>query len=143
MDKLLQILRLCLPRLEPRDICILKCTCSELRDMRVSWHDHSINFQLDGSASATSWLHRNIVSMQTLNLKISLDLPQRTLQDVMEGGRNLTILHIKSDHIKQLPPLPPQLEQLHVTFCSELRELPELPPTLRHLDCWSCHGGTS
>lgn len=52
--------------------------------------------------------------------------------------RNLTILHIKSDHIKHLPPLPPQLKQLHVTFCSNLCELPELPPTLLHLDCWAC-----
>jgi hypothetical protein len=55
--------------------------------MHVSWQDHRIQFWLDGSFSAISWLHRNIVSMQELVLGISLALPLRLLQDVMEGGR--------------------------------------------------------
>lgn len=55
--------------------------------MSVSWHDHSMDFQLDGSVSAIYWLHKNIVSMQQLWLTISVSLPAKTLQDVMESGR--------------------------------------------------------
>lgn len=83
MDKLMQILQLSLPLLTPKDICKLKCTCSELQDVSVSWQDHSIDFKLDGSASAVSWLHKNIVSVTTLELEITVGLPLKMLQDVM------------------------------------------------------------
>lgn len=92
MDELLQptsqpllVLRLCLPRLTPKDMCMLRCTCSVLRDMRVSWQGHSIDFQLDGSISATSWLHKNIVSMRCLSLGVSLNTPERMVQDIIGG----------------------------------------------------------
>lgn len=52
--------------------------------------------------------------------------------------RNLTSLHIQSKHITELPPLPPQLQQLHVGGCSQLRALPALPPTLLQLHCEGC-----
>jgi hypothetical protein len=68
-------------------MCILRCTCSELRDMRVSWQDHSIEFQLDGSCSAVSWLHKNIVSMRNLRLALSCPMPKKMLQDLMAVGR--------------------------------------------------------
>lgn len=87
MDKLLDILQLCLPRLTPNDMCMLRCTCSELRDMKVSWRDHSILFQLDGSISALAWLQKNIVCMQTLRLDINFSLPGELLHDAMKGGR--------------------------------------------------------
>jgi len=87
MDELVKGVGLCLPRLTPKYVCMLRCTCSVLRDMSVSWQDHSIDFQLDGSASATSWLQKNIGTMKKLNLVITAAQPQRTLQDVMEGGR--------------------------------------------------------
>lgn len=40
--------------------------------------------------------------------------------------------------IAELPPLPPQLEQLDVSLCIKLRSLPALPPTLRQLNCEAC-----
>lgn len=52
----------------------------------VSWKDHSIDFTLDGSFSAASWLHKSIASMQQLSLVIG-DLPSKMLLDVMAGGR--------------------------------------------------------
>lgn len=87
MDELQQIMKLCLRYLEPKDMCMLQCICSDLRDMPLSLQDHSIDFQLDGSASATTWLQKNIVSMQKLALETDHDLPPELLQDVMEGGR--------------------------------------------------------
>jgi hypothetical protein len=90
MDELLQMLRL-LPALRkaltPRGICMLRCTCSELRDMRVSWSDHSIDFHLKTSVSALSWLHKNIASMRQIRLTIGINLPRGMLQDVMKGSR--------------------------------------------------------
>jgi hypothetical protein len=89
LERHLQIehLGLCLPYLTPKYLCMLRCTCSELRDMRVSWQAHSIGHELDGSCSATSWLHRNIVSMRDLRLSLSCCLPKRTLQDLLSVGR--------------------------------------------------------
>lgn len=87
MDEIPQIVKLCLPRLTPKDMCMLRCSCSELRGMGVSWQDHSINFSLGWSGSATFWLLKNIVSMRELNLNISGDVSQTALQDVMEAGR--------------------------------------------------------
>lgn len=52
MDKLRDILQLCFPRLTPEDMCRLQRTCRELRDMRVSWRGHIINFHLNESVSA-------------------------------------------------------------------------------------------
>uniref|UniRef100_A0A383V862 Uncharacterized protein n=1 Tax=Tetradesmus obliquus TaxID=3088 RepID=A0A383V862_TETOB len=93
--------------------------------MGVSWQDHSINFSLGWSA--TCWLLKNIVSLRELNLNISGDVSQTALQDVMEAGRNLTCLSIRSKHIMQLPCLPPKLEQLSLGDCSNLSALPALP----------------
>jgi hypothetical protein len=87
MDKQLQIVQLCLPLLTPKEVCMQRCTCSEFRDMRVSWKDHSIRFELDDSISAASWLHKNIVSMVDLTLNIITDMPARYLQDVLKGGK--------------------------------------------------------
>lgn len=65
-------------------------SCSECslrtQDACTCWVCEFGQFQLDGSASAVAWLHKNIVSMKTLWLKISLDMPRRLLQDIMEGG---------------------------------------------------------
>uniref|UniRef100_A0A383VAJ9 F-box domain-containing protein n=1 Tax=Tetradesmus obliquus TaxID=3088 RepID=A0A383VAJ9_TETOB len=138
MDEVLQIVKLCFPRLTPKDMCMLRCSCSELAGMSVSWQDHSINFKLDGSDSATCWLQKNIESMRKLSLNISGDVPQTALQDVMEAGRNLTCLSISSKNITELPPLSPKLEQLKLESCSALLTLPVLPQTLRELDCQSC-----
>jgi hypothetical protein len=66
---------------------MLRCTCSELRGMRVSWQDHSIDNEMRGSLSAISWLDKNIVSMRQLSLRVFFSLPQRFLQDLMGGGR--------------------------------------------------------
>jgi hypothetical protein len=52
--------------------------------------------------------------------------------------RNLTSLRISSHHIQELPPLPPQLQQLNLQICIKLQTLPALPPTLVVLDCYSC-----
>lgn len=91
MDKLLQILRLCLPWLTPKDTCMLKstCKCFKLRDMinSASWHDHSVDFELTESDSALRWLLRNIGSMQKLTLSISLCVPRQKLQDVLGSAR--------------------------------------------------------
>uniref|UniRef100_A0A383VST5 F-box domain-containing protein n=1 Tax=Tetradesmus obliquus TaxID=3088 RepID=A0A383VST5_TETOB len=141
MDKLIDILQLCLARLSPHDVCMLRCTCSELHDeeqLEVSWQGHSIDFKLDGSASATSWLQMNIHSMNKLSVSISFSVPRQVLQDVMEGGRNLTCLTINSQHVEELPALPPQLQQLDLKRCSQLHVLPALPPTLRQLSCGEC-----
>jgi hypothetical protein len=56
-DKLLDVLKLCFkgelpPVLTPKNVCMLICACSELRDKPLSWHDHSIDVLLDGSPSA-------------------------------------------------------------------------------------------
>jgi hypothetical protein len=89
MDKVLQCIQLCLPCLVPEDVCILRCTCKELRDMRVSWKDHSIDFCLEGpqSCSALSWLHKNIGSMQCLSLKSHISLATELLQGLIASGR--------------------------------------------------------
>lgn len=87
MDKLQEIVQLCLPRLTPGDTCMLSCTCLGLQRMRLSWRDHSVDFELAGSATATAWLHKHIASMQKLRLKISFKLPRETLQDVLKEGR--------------------------------------------------------
>lgn len=87
MAKLNQILQLCLPHLGPTHICVLRCTCSTLRDMSVSWQGHSIEFGLGGSVTAAYWLHKNIVTMQHLSLFISFDMPRRMLQDIIDGAR--------------------------------------------------------
>jgi hypothetical protein len=50
----------------------------------------------------------------------------------------LTSLRINSKHIEELPVLPPNLQQLHVIGCSNLKLLPELPPTLQALSCQGC-----
>jgi hypothetical protein len=50
----------------------------------------------------------------------------------------LTSLRINSKHIEELPVLPPNLQQLHVTGCSQLQSLPGLPPTLLELSCQGC-----
>jgi hypothetical protein len=56
--------------------------------MRVSWEAHeSINFELGGSPSAIFWLHKNIVSMRTLNLKLNLDFPTQLVQAMIADGR--------------------------------------------------------
>jgi hypothetical protein len=86
MDKHLQILQLCLPRLTPSDVCMLRCTCSELRDMPVSWHEHSIDFHLGDSPSAIAWLHDNIVSMHKLSLTMSSSLLKLPRQDLLARG---------------------------------------------------------
>jgi hypothetical protein len=51
---------LCIPYLDPKDVCMLRCTCRELRDMPVSWRHHSINFFLNETGSAKSWLLRTL-----------------------------------------------------------------------------------
>lgn len=73
---------------------MLRCSCSELRDedentqkLVVSWLGHSIDLQLDGSASANSWLQKNIKSMRKLSLRISAAVAPKVLQDAMKGGR--------------------------------------------------------
>lgn len=144
MDKPLQILQLCLPCLNPKDVCMLRCTCCELQDMAVSWRDLSIDFQLDGSSSANCWLEKNIVTMKQLSLTINYEMPRETLQGVMEAGRSLTSLCIFSEHIEELPLLPPNLQQLEVGLPllqpgrSRLQALPQLPITLRQLRCVHC-----
>jgi hypothetical protein len=80
-------LALCLPYISPKDMCMLRCTCSELRDMRVSWRHHSIDHKLDGSCASIAWLHKNIVSVLQLKLTITLDLPTKLLQDLLSVGR--------------------------------------------------------
>lgn len=87
MDEIAKSVRLCLPHLAPKDMCMLRCTCSALRDMRVSWHGHSIDFQLDGSVSATFWLYKNIASMRKASLKVSTRTSLQMLKGVLEGGR--------------------------------------------------------
>jgi hypothetical protein len=87
MDKQLQVFQLCLPLLAPEDVCMMRCSCIELRDMRVSWQDHSIRFKLDGSPSAILWLYRNIVSIQDLYLQISVDLPTNLLLGLLGAGK--------------------------------------------------------
>uniref|UniRef100_A0A383V9B2 Uncharacterized protein n=1 Tax=Tetradesmus obliquus TaxID=3088 RepID=A0A383V9B2_TETOB len=113
--------------------------------MRVSWHGHSIDFQLDGSVSATFWLYKNIASMRKASLIVGTRTSLQMLKDVLEGGRNLTSLRIYNDyhsteHIEVLPPLPPQLEQLDVERCLKLTASPALPPALRKLRCIRCVG---
>jgi hypothetical protein len=88
MVKELQVVQLCLPFLTPKDVCLLRCTCRELRDMRVSWHDHSINFKLGESLSAITWLQKNIIFMRQLKLKLGSNFPQASLQHLMEVGRS-------------------------------------------------------
>jgi hypothetical protein len=87
MEQQLQIVQLCIGHLRPEDVCMLRCTCSAMRDMRVSWHDHSIRFELDGSFSSVSWLHKNIVSMRKLYLTLSVGMPGNMLQDLWDVGR--------------------------------------------------------
>jgi hypothetical protein len=58
-----------------------------MRDMRVSWHDHSIMFDLDGSFSSIFWLHKNIGTMKELGLTIGRALPENLLQDLLKAGR--------------------------------------------------------
>lgn len=52
--------------------------------------------------------------------------------------RNLTYLRISSKHIAVLPPLPPQLKDLHLKGCSKLRSLPALPASLCTLISEDC-----
>lgn len=52
--------------------------------------------------------------------------------------RNLTCLTINSQHVEELPALPPQLQQLDLKRCSQLHALPALPPTLRQQSCGEC-----
>lgn len=87
MDKFQQIVQLCLPLLTPEDTCKLRCTSPELQHMRLSWHDNFIDFNLDGSVSGSAWLLKNIVSMQSLSLTTSFNMPQEVLADVMKGGK--------------------------------------------------------
>jgi hypothetical protein len=68
-------LRLCVRYLDPADVCMLKCSCFGLRDLRVSWQDHSINFKLGKSCSTIVWLLENIVTMRRLSLEVNLNVP--------------------------------------------------------------------
>jgi hypothetical protein len=52
--------------------------------------------------------------------------------------RNLTKLCIKSKFIEVLPPLPPKLKYLDVSYCTKVHQLPALPPTLQKLRCEGC-----
>jgi hypothetical protein len=87
MDTQLQIVQLCLPLLTAVDVGMLRCTCSKLRDMRVSWQEHSIKHELNGSPSAITWLHKNIVSIQDLNLELRFDAPDKLLLGLLEAGK--------------------------------------------------------
>jgi hypothetical protein len=88
MDKHQQVVQLCLPRLRPKDICVLKCTCRELKGMRVSWDGHQqLGFTLNGSPSAISWLHKNIVTIKELSLTLEFNPPKQLLQDLFKDGR--------------------------------------------------------
>jgi hypothetical protein len=85
-------LKLCLPYLDAEDVRMLRCTCCELRDMDVSWKDHSIIFELEmwpreSAASALSWLNKNIGSMQQLRIIFSYKMPEQQLQDLVGAGR--------------------------------------------------------
>jgi hypothetical protein len=55
--------------------------------MRVSWHDHKIEFTLDGSLSAISWLHKNISTITNLKVFIEIPLAKKSLQELFAGGR--------------------------------------------------------
>jgi hypothetical protein len=63
---------LCFRYLNVKEMCMLRCSCSELRDMRVSWQDHSIDFKLGRSWSSMAWLHKDIVSMRRLSLEANI-----------------------------------------------------------------------
>jgi hypothetical protein len=54
MEERLQNVQLCLPPLTPTDVSVISCACTELRDMRVSRHDHSISFELGKSPVAAT-----------------------------------------------------------------------------------------
>uniref|UniRef100_A0A383VEK7 F-box domain-containing protein n=1 Tax=Tetradesmus obliquus TaxID=3088 RepID=A0A383VEK7_TETOB len=108
MDKLREVLQLCFPLLTPTDMFKLQRTCRELRDMRVSWQGHSIDFHVNESVSALSWLHKNIGSMWWLNLTISVVLPRSMLQQVMEAGRWAAASSCSSSSSKQQAPQPEQ-----------------------------------
>jgi hypothetical protein len=87
MDKHLQILQLCFPLLTLKDVCMLRCTCCELRDMPITWQDHSIEHKLDGSFSSLSWLQNNIGSMRQLSLTVTTNMSRKVLQGLMANGR--------------------------------------------------------
>jgi hypothetical protein len=55
--------------------------------MPLSWREHELEWVLDGSFSAMLWLHKNIVSIQSLYLEIVPKLPDQLLQGLLEGGR--------------------------------------------------------
>jgi hypothetical protein len=88
MEKHPQVVQLCLPWLAPKDVCMLQCTCKELKATPLTWeaHDH-IRFDLNGSPSAISWLHKNIVSIRHLSLALTFNPPKQLLQDLFVDGR--------------------------------------------------------
>jgi hypothetical protein len=82
-----QVVQLCLPHLRPEDVCLQRCTCRELNAMRVSWDGRGISFELNGSLSAMSWLHKNIVTIKQLALSLTFKPPKQLLQDLFADGR--------------------------------------------------------
>jgi hypothetical protein len=87
MAKHLQVVQLCLPRLSPKDVCMLACTGKEFYTTRLTWEAHEcIRFDLDGSLSAISWLHKNIVSIRHLSLALTFNPPKQLLQGLFADG---------------------------------------------------------
>lgn len=88
MKKHLQVVQLCLPRLSPKDACMLTCTCTAFKAMRFSWEAHEyLEFELDGSLSVICWLHKNIVSIRSLGLRLKFSPPKQLLQSLFAGSR--------------------------------------------------------
>jgi hypothetical protein len=88
MEQHLHILQLCLPLLSPKDVAVMRCVCSDLTKMRVSWEAYGdIHFDLNGCTSSISWLHKNIASIKTLFLAISFDAPPQLLRGLVTAGR--------------------------------------------------------
>jgi hypothetical protein len=88
MEKHLQVAQLCLPLLSPKNAAILRCVCSGYQMLRASCEAYGdIHFELDGSPSAICWLHKNIVSIQTLYLTLTFNPPKQLLQGLLAAGR--------------------------------------------------------
>lgn len=88
----MQVAQLYLPLLSPEDMSILGCVCSELQKLRVSWEAYgNIHFTLSASPSAISWLHKNIVSIKSLFLEVTFNLPTQLLQGLVSASRRVVL----------------------------------------------------
>lgn len=138
MEAFMDVLRFCneMSLLTPKDVCVLRSTCTPLQAMHVSWLQYKGVIHLDVSdASAYSWAWRNIMSIRRLSVKSATE---QQMDCLLRDAKVLTTLDIADSNISTLPPLPQQLKHLTADRCDSLVHLPTLPASLEGLICVNC-----